>query len=262
MRITLASVVPFLAAGLLGACHQSAVTEDEVAALTADSGESGQAEGALFATATDGLSLSSFAAPSPENGAAYVAAHIGARMQPPECVTATASGANVAVVFDNCTGPRGLRTIDGTLNLAFSAASGGGLQVDASASDFQLGGAIVELAATAIYTDDGTTQMLDVTTSTTGVGPLGYDFAHQGDYTVTWDGTCASVDGAWSTERGDRSRSTTADLTRCEAGCPSGTVVRNTIDDRTITVTFDGSATATWSSSTGRSGSIELLCTP
>jgi len=102
--------------------------------------------------------------------------------------------------------------------------------------------------------------MLDVTTMSSGTGPLGNDFTHSGDYTVSWDADCATVNGSWSTETSDRSRGTTVDLTRCQQGCPTGTVTRDTFAGRTITVTFDGTATASWTSSAGRSGTIELTC--
>jgi hypothetical protein len=258
MREKLLFVVPFV----IGACAQRGTTEEAAAEMTADSGQSGQTEGAFLATSLDGISTGAgLTAPSPESAAAFVASHVAARYSPAGCATATASSAtSVVVELAGCTGPRGLRTITGTLDLAFSAADGGALQIDASATGLGVNGAVIDLAATALYASDGGTQTLDVTTHSSGVGALGYDLQHDGDYTVTWDGSCATVDGAWSSERGDRSRSTTADLTRCAAMCPSGQVVRDTADGRTITVAFDGSATASWSSSTGKSGTFALAC--
>jgi hypothetical protein len=92
------------------------------------------------------------------------------------------------------------------------------------------------------------------------VGPLGRSIEHDGEYTVTWNASCVAVRGAWSTEIGEASRSTTADLTRCLDQCPTGTLTRNTFVGRTITLSFDGTESATWTTSRGRTGTVQLAC--
>jgi hypothetical protein len=92
------------------------------------------------------------------------------------------------------------------------------------------------------------------------VGGRGFEIEHDGDYTVSWTDDCVTVEGAWSSSRGDLARSTTADVTRCRAACPTGTVTRTTVRDDVIEISFDGDATASWSSSRGRSGTFALAC--
>ncbi len=52
-------------------------------------------------------------------------------------------------------------------------------------------------------------------------------------------------------------------LTRCQGFCPQagGTVSHTYKSGRTLTITYDGSATASWTDGT-RSGTIHLSCTP
>ncbi len=234
--------------------------EAEVAELTADSTTSASDEGTLLTSAVDGTNISGAAPVTPDQVAAAISARAVARYSPAGCVTVTQSGPHVTMAFAGCVGPRGLRALNGTLELALSAGAGGAIAIDASAADFHIGESTLQIAATATYSGNGDSQSLAVLTHTTGVGGLGFAIEHDGNYTVTWDATCVSLAGAWSTQRGDASRSTTADISRCIDACPIGTVTRNTVRDRQVTLTFDGTATASWSSSAGRNGTFPLAC--
>jgi hypothetical protein len=46
--------------------------------------------------------------------------------------------------------------------------------------------------------------------------------------------------------------------------CPAngGSISHTFANNVTLTITFDGSATAQWSTSNGRSGTINLVCVP
>lgn len=102
---------------------------------------------------------------------------------------------------------------------------------------------------------------MSVTTSGAGTGPFGNSIVRQGTYTVTWDATCVATYGSWSSTAGERTRSTTAQLKRCNHQCPTGTVTHVQIS-RTITITFDGSAVAKLTTSNGKSGTVNLICVP
>lgn len=106
----------------------------------------------------------------------------------------------VTVVFAGCTGPRGLRQLDGTLVITAEPSVGGAVVVTAHADDLAIGEATLALDATARYQTRGATSSLEVHTTSSGVGPLGAALTHAGDYTVTWDASCVAVDGAWSSE--------------------------------------------------------------
>ncbi|MEO8704763.1 MAG: hypothetical protein ABI867_32200 [Kofleriaceae bacterium] len=245
----------------LPSCRRSGDDGDaEAIEEAADSTQMSQAEATLLASAIDGSTGTAALPASAESAAAFIAARAPERYAPSGCVTVTQAQTTVTLAFAGCTGPRGLRRLDGTLVLAVSAGAGGAVIVEASATDFQIGASTLAIAATATYSVEGATASLAVQTTSSGVGPLGYAIEHDGDYVTTWDGSCVSIDGAWSTQRGDLSRSTTAEVTRCLEQCPEGTVTRTTIDDRVIELTFDGTTTARWSTSRGATGSFPLAC--
>jgi hypothetical protein len=245
----------------LVACHRRDTDGDELAAeLAADSSNVSQAEGSMLASIVEGAEGASGVAPAtPEGVAAFIQMRAPTRFSPAGCATATRSGSTVTLVFAGCTGPRGLRTVDGTITVNAMAAPSG-IAITATGTDVQIGQATIDLDSMATYSVANGTASLVVSTTSSGVGPLGREITHDGDYTVTWTATCVAIEGAWSTEAGDLRRSTTADLMRCQDECPSGNVTRNTFNNRVITLTFDGTSTATWSTSAGRSGTFQLSC--
>ncbi|MBP9087287.1 MAG: hypothetical protein KBG15_14285, partial [Kofleriaceae bacterium] len=181
-----------------------------------------------------------------------------ARYLPASCVAVTRSGAEVDITLNGCTGPRGLRSVTGSIHVIGSITSSGELQAVATAQGLMINASIIDINTTAIYSPS--TKTLAVTTAGAGVGPLGNEITRSGAYTVAWTAACATIDGAWSTTVGDAARSTTVQLERCIDSCPTGSVVRHGFLGRTLTVTFDGTAVATWTSSAGRSGTIDLPC--
>ena len=103
---------------------------------------------------------------------------------------------------------------------------------------------------------------------THGTGTLkGHTGVRTGSYTVTRDASagCMTLNGTWST-RWDGSRATTSTdvtgLARCSAACPAaGGVIKHTgVLGKTITVSLDGSAVATYATSGGKSGTLNLQC--
>jgi len=175
-------------------------------------------------------------------------------------VTVTQGASTVTLAFAGCTGPRGLREIDGKLTVDVTSAGGGAVELTGTAEDLQIGGATLDVDATATYAATSSGASLAVATHSAGVGPLGRSIEHDGEYTVTWTASCVAVRGAWSTEIGEARRSTTAELTRCLDQCPTGSLSRDTFGGRTITLSFDGTETATWMTSRGRSGTVQLAC--
>lgn len=258
-RIASSSLFVFASLFALTACRDGGGGDDELAEAAADSAGAAQAEASLLTSVVDGAPTG-IAPATPENVATYIATHAAARYAPAGCAAVTQSGLTVTIVFDGCTGPRGLRQLDGTLTLTAAPAAGGAVSVAAHADDLAIGQATIDVDATAVYSGGGGSGSLAVTTHSAGVGPRGFDLAHDGDYTTTWDESCVSIDGAWSSARGDASRSTTASVMRCRDACPEGTVTRTTARGVTIAIDFDGTATASWTSSAGGSGTFPLTC--
>jgi hypothetical protein len=116
-----------------------------------------------------------------------------------------------------------------------------------------------------VFTVNGATKTLTVTTSGSGVGLLGNAITRQGSYTVTWDATsmCATLDGSWATTIGTATWSTSVTaFEQCKGACPAQGTIAHTggLSHVTVTVTFDGSAVAKWSTSSGASGTVNLVC--
>jgi hypothetical protein len=199
--------------------------------------------------------------PTAEQVAAYIVAHASQNYSPAGCVNASLNGATTVVLnFNDCTGRRGLRQLTGTLVETVSVDSGG-IQIRAAASELAVGQTTMDIDSTSVWTNNAGTRSLSVTTSGSGTGALGNTFVRQGNYIVSWASDCVTTNGAWSLSSNEGTRSTTAQLTRCSHHCPSGTITR-THGGRTITISFDGSALAEWSSSDGQSGTVNLVCTP
>jgi hypothetical protein len=245
-------------------CAQQENGDSLEAELAVDSTNVSQGESGILAAAVDGseaaTAVALVGAATPQGTADWIAQHAGARFSPAGCATVSQSGLTVTIAFADCTGPRGLPHLTGSVAITVSAGAGGAIDLTASASGLEVNNATIDIDSSAVYTVSGSSKSLAVTTKGSGTGPLGNTIEHDGQYTVGWDASCASLEGAWSTETTDAKRSTTANVQRCAGQCPTGTITRDTFLGRTITVTFDGSSVATWTTSAGRSGTINLPC--
>jgi hypothetical protein len=238
----------------------------DTAASAIDSSDATQSEGNMMMASVDGSDMTSLTAPTREGVAARVAANALIRWTPSSCLTATATGANVTLVYDDCTGPRGLVHVSGELDLTISVSLQGVISVQGSSSDLKVNGADLVVDATGTYAVSGTTHTLAVQTMGSGTGALGNTVDHEGNYTISWDTTtqCGSIDGSWSTEistpTASAERSNDVNVSRCATGCPTGSITHHFLGGASISITYDGTPTATWSASTGISGTVQLLC--
>ncbi len=268
-------VLGSLALGTLIGCVKSANTSSSAdsAETAVDSQDTVEAEGNMMAAVSDGAdqagvaAVAAPAAPTADQVAAYIASHAPARFLPAGCATATASGANVVLQLSDCTGPRGLLHVTGELDLAVSIPAAGGIQINGmSNGTLEVNQASLTVNSQALYQASGTGRTLTVSTQGSGTGPLGNDVVHDGNYTVSWDSTtqCHTLDGSWSTEittsTASATRSNDVMLSRCAGGCPTGSVVHHGFGGLTLTITFNGTNVASWSTSTGKSGTVNLQC--
>ena len=248
---------------LTGCLDRGGGADTDTAESAVESAETAESQGNVMMTALDGADMAIGLQPAtPEQVAQRVAANLIARWNPRACATVVQTGATISVTLTDCTGPRGLAHVSGHLTLVVSVSLTGVISVHGTSDDLQVNGASMDLDATAVYSASGTSHSIAVTTQSSGTGARGLPVEHDGNYTITWDTAtqCRSIAGEWSTEIGTATRSTTANLSRCVDGCPTGSVVRHTRTGQTITVTFDGQGTAAWSSTSGKSGSVTLAC--
>lgn len=262
--VMLASLAASLA---LTACIKKDTTDTDSANSIVDDGDTTEAEGNVMMASVDGADMSGVAAITADSVSARIIANAGLRWMPAGCATATNNGGgNIVIQLNDCTGPRGLLHVSGELDLAVSVGVSGGISVHATSSDLQVNQASLSLDATADYAVVGGQHTLTVQSTASGTGPRGTEIDHQGDYTVSWDPTneCRSITGTWSTDftGANRSaeRSNAVDLSRCGTGCPTGSITHHGLLGLTINITFDGSNVAQWSTSNGRSGTVNLRC--
>jgi hypothetical protein len=254
---------------LASACPNDNTTSEAGSAVeAADSAEVASSESQVLSLTVDNTDMAApsglRATPTADQIANYAFNHIGDNLTPSTCHSATINGTTVTYTFTDCTGPRGLVHFSGTLVVDYSI-DVNGIHAHATGNGVTANGATLDVDATATYTVANGTKSLSVTTMGNATGPNGTVFTRNGDYTVTWTATCFTLDGSWMTTVGNATSSTTVTgLSRCLGKCPAsgGTISHTFLNNVTLTITFDGSATAQWSTSNGKSGTVNLLCTP
>ena len=262
----LASLV-FIGSSLVAfGCAKQSSGNVDTAAGALDSSDSVESEGNVMMALTDGADATALTGPTADQVAARIAANVGTRWLPAGCATATASGADVKVTLNDCTGPRGLLHVTGEIDLVAAVSTAGVISVQGTATDLQVNQAVMSFTTNATYGVSGTSHTLAVQTQGEGTGPLGNSIDHNGNYTITWDtgSQCGSIAGMWSTEFSNSTTSATrgndVNVMRCAGGCPTGTIIHHFLNNATLTVTFDGTNVAQWQTSTGKSGTVNLQC--
>ncbi|PZR06579.1 MAG: hypothetical protein DI536_29920 [Archangium gephyra] len=242
-----------------------------VLSLAACGGESDEAEAAdesaavssTEAALTSELSDEVGTTGTPEDLAAAAETRVKANMQPSSCLTTTTAGATTTYVFNNCTGRYGLVTMTGTVTATYSRPSSDVVRVLIESTGFKANDATLNLKATVDATQQGSVKRAEIASETSGTGPRGNTVSREGDYTVTWDEAteCITLDGTTGSTR--VTSTTVSGFRKCKAQCPSsGTIVHSGARGREVTLTYDGSANAAWSTSGGRSGTVALRCGP
>ena len=239
--------------------------DEENADEAVDSAEMTQAEGALIASGTEDDSATADATFTAAGLTALAVAGGAARFHPAGCATVSAVGTTLTYTLTNCTGRFGLVDVSGTLVAALTDGTDG-VDIAVTGSAIKANRATLDLTASAVLTDVAGTRKLVVTTHSEGVGPRGNSFTRDGSYTTTHDPAtaCLTLDGQWALEGAagvGRSTKVTG-LERCDGMCPAagGEIDHTGVLGRMVTVTFNGSAEAAWSSSTGRTGTVALTC--
>jgi hypothetical protein len=253
-----------LVAGCGGANNANTSSSDDSHASAAlESNGSTSTESALIVASVDGTQL----AASANEAAGMASASLKTQFQPASCVVSvTVTGNSLTYTLKDCSGPWGLVHVSGTVVAAYDKQADG-IHAELKASGLTVNGATLNLDSQAVFSVNGSSKQLVVKTDGDGVGFFGTQLARHGSYTLTWDSAsqCAQLNGNWSTTIGNDTWSTSvSSFKQCKGLCPvSGTIAHTGgITGVTITVTFDGSADAKWTSSNGRKGDLIMLCIP
>ena len=204
---------------------------------------------------------------SPDEAAKLAAERAGKVFSPADCVTAKASGNTVAYELDRCSGPFKSATMSGAFIVVYTT-SADELSAFLHAEGLRVGLVTLDIDSEGSYSidPDGVTRRFEVTTEGSGIGSLGNRIERSGSYTLTWNPVdrCATYDAAFETTVGSRSfRTWVTGFSRCAGACPrAGGEIRYEASARGVglTIRFDGSTQASWTSTDGASGKIDLFC--
>jgi hypothetical protein len=192
---------------------------------------------------------------------------VGSWFQPAGCLQATIdSTTNTATyVFNACTGPLGLVELNGTVNLAWTAAAGG-LTLNYSAQGFTINRATIDSwKATAVVTASGSARHMTWSAQLSGTTGRGRAFTRTNNKTLDWTvgQPCITVSGqSDGTILGVELKTTIDSFSRCAAECPqagSEITVQNVRSGDTIDIKYSGGADAVLTVN-GKSADIGLAC--
>jgi hypothetical protein len=247
------------------------------AQLVADDTEANDTDESLESGVDEPLSGASVAEPGAPPDAssdadvlAKVKANAGAFFQPAGCLKTTLVDQVATHVFDNCTGPYGMKSFNGTIVSTWIRAAGA-VTVSHEAKSFQINGATVTGKRTVVFTKAGTVVTKTRTGAWSGTTASGKAIEHNANFVTTWDAAtkCITRDGTATTSIGARElERTVAGYKRCGIGmrgCPeSGEIVlkrtKASGDVSNITLTFAGGQDYRVTLPSGRVVSRKLTC--
>lgn len=252
---------------LVAACGRGSSTEsddadDAVTTSTATSNES-----ALISASGDELTAEP-SAMTDEQLATTATVKAKARFKN-GCVTATQKLNVVTYVMVDCTGPYGLVKVSGTMVVTYTRQPDGSIKAVGQGTGLKVNDGTLDLDAVAVYSKDANgVETAVVETHGKGTGAKGNTGDRVGNYTLTRDQAagCMTLNGKWSTvwngSKAATSSTQVSGLVKCKAACPAagGTITHTGVLGRTITLSLDGSNVAQWSSSGGKSGTVDLAC--
>jgi hypothetical protein len=261
MRKSIVMVVTTLA---LGACGQAEDSDTGAIEQALDATAMAEYETGIVAVAVEGYD---YVIMSAEEAAENAADNAEEQFDVPECVSTQVDGDTVVYTFNDCSGPYGLVHLNGSAEVTFTSTMTSARVI--ASGDLQINGVEMDIDCDALYEIVGAdVSRLTISSSSSAVGPRGNSVGHNGDFTATFDAEaeCIAIDGEISTSANSFMWSFSAQgYERCMGACPTtgGTVgFQGGISGLAVTIEFDGSDRARWSTSTGRSGTILLLCSP
>jgi hypothetical protein len=244
-------------------------TSDQL--LVADNQESNDTDDDLESGVDEPLSGAESAEASPaapkdaSEHMARVKSNPGRFFQPAGCITTSVVGNVATHVFNNCTGPKGLRTFNGTVVSTWTIADGK-LTVSHQSQDFQINGATISGSRIVTYVRKGA--VVDITRdgNWSGTTASGKAISHVASSTAVYDPAkqCLVVNGHAQSSIGKRDLSRTAkDVTVCglrRRNCPSSGEVVLTREARSVKISFLGGQNAEASFPNGTTVDFKMAC--
>lgn len=203
----------------------------------------------------------------PESAASVAETRTPLFFEPSGCLATTRDATSVTFDFQGCrTGAFGLSELTGQLVATYRVDTSGTIDVSASAVEFQVGPARVDLEAQSFLTIAQERRTLVWNGSYKAVRPLRPDIEHQTTYSAAYDTNtqCLTLDGSATTvfDTGSGVESSITGYLRCgpRGTCPlEGTLALTVLParDRSLTLQYTGDASARIQ---GRDAEVELEC--
>jgi hypothetical protein len=186
-------------------------------------------------------------------------------LSPEGCVTKTRTGAKVHTEFNGCTGPFGLVSIKGGIDVTFSSSAAGSLHAEFESTEgLTIQNRPVEYSATADFSINGTERNLTWEGSWTSENVAGapITYTSEGDLTVDLATSCVTFSGEASGSVAGRGLTITIDdLKGCPTECPSGKITATgEATGASVSLSFDGSNKAAVTGPRGGTFTVQLFC--
>ncbi len=250
----------------LVACGRSESDADE-ADDAVETSSSTSSESALVSAAADGVT--GFPSASTDEELATTASVKMKGGVSNGCATVTQALNVVTYVMVDCTGRYGLLKVSGTMKVTYTHQPGGVIKVDAEGTGLTVNGGTLDLSVVSLYSRTAAgLETASITTKSKGTGKKSNSGERIGTYVLVRDSAaaCVTLNGQWSTSwNGSRTATSTTQVEhfqKCAAACPAsgGVIIHTGTHGKAVTVTLDGSSTAAWTNSVGKSGTVELSC--
>lgn len=249
-------------AALVPACKKDEPRErtgDTVAALAEDGADTSDVE-------KDSENLVASLQPDPGTSAEF--GEPATRIYLPRtCVTYShdAPSRTVTIVFDRCTGPRGLLGVSGEVKATYEVLPNA-LTLDIVATNLSVNGASVDWSVHASITTSGLVRTMTWKGQLSGTTRRGRPFTRTNEKRVSWTvgQPCIAFEGTSEGEVSGRNlRTEVSGLNICRGACPDagGVIAVTNVDEgMRIEIRFDGTQTATFVDPNGNETRFRLGC--
>jgi hypothetical protein len=255
--------LPLIALAFAPACalRSTSTSTDAANAEDVSSTESNLESLGTSMVSTDGQSVATSADTVTTTG------NVGAWYQPAGCIQATIdkTAGTATYVFDACTGPLGLVSLTGTVDVTWTMMNGS-LTVNYTAQNFKINRSTIDdWQATAVVTASGNARHMTWSATLDGTTARGRTFTRTNHKVIDWtvDQPCITVSGSSEgTVSGVDLKATIDSFSRCAGECPqsgSEITVTNVTDGDTLDIKYGGGPEAELTIN-GRSSQISLAC--
>jgi hypothetical protein len=187
--------------------------------------------------------------------------------QPAGCITATinTTARTATYVFAGCTGPLGLVSLDGTVDVTWQSAPGQ-ITLNYAAQGFKINRATIDSwQATALVTANGDARHMTWNASLSGTTGRGRAFQRTNDKVIDWTvgQPCIAVSGqSDGTITGAELKTTIVNFSRCAGECPQAGSEISVVNEKngdSLDIKYSGGPDAVLTEN-GKSIDISLAC--